>query len=324
MSNESMWKEALLSSAIPIAFEAAQILVEKGFSVVPDFRFSVFDHGKKTDRHVDIHAFSMPCVSGSQTKDARLDILVQCAHFSREAILVFLSDPNPEASSPVIPGNTLRVIDNFSSRVLDMKAGEYLDRGIAKALSGVVLETRLGSAEKDSVTRHVELLQFGLPRLITENTLEFMLGAPEQNIPFMIAPVLISSAPLYVTKEGVTTEEIIRAGALEEVCAEKPCVLYYSRYGPDFEATVRNEAESLRILLHKQRAMSIEMKRARYYKTQVNLPFTIIDSFIQAKRYYLEAFFSQFFIVHSSHFPVFTDEIRNTSQKILETGKQIE
>ncbi len=49
MSESNKWKSKLLSSSLPMEYEVAQILVERGFSTDVDFSYTRMDSGLEKD-----------------------------------------------------------------------------------------------------------------------------------------------------------------------------------------------------------------------------------------------------------------------------------
>ncbi len=74
----SEMEKQLVSSSLPLEFEAAKILVSKGFSTSADFAYARSDSGFIKDFSVDLHATGYIPFSNPNEVVATLQLLVEC------------------------------------------------------------------------------------------------------------------------------------------------------------------------------------------------------------------------------------------------------
>ena len=324
MSDNLKWKSALLSSNMPLEFEASNILVSKGFAVHSGFKYSINDSGVIKDAPVDIHAAAHTPFSDMKKATARIEFLIECRHRHRNHIWLFLPDMNKPDFSPVTLGNTIRIVDQFSPYAVESKASFHFDSKIPVCHKGIEVDTEHGNVSDTVFKEGLARLQYALPRLLTENTLFYLNNHPDDNIPFLFCPILLTTAKLFVASENMNIIQIEASSAIEDIAVQVPYLIIYSDYGPDFEYQCKTECNRLKKFQRSDKATLIEQKRARYYGTQQNLPFTIIESLINAERYYLNTFFTQFIICDKPHFEELVNTIKKTVTSALRTRKFIE
>lgn len=328
MSDSMKWKHGLLSSSMPLELEAARSLTSKGFTVNSNYKYDKGNPEFIRDMSVDLHAKAYPPFYESDGEavpeaTAKLELLVECRHRHSDIAWFFLPDPNPSGNSPVIPGNTIRMVDKFSSYVIESDAAVAFDGSMPVCQKGLEIDTVKGDVDESAFRQGLSQLQYAIPFLLTENILLHIEEEPVKNIPFLFCPIFLTNSDLFVLGEAVTSEDIEASSHIRDVADETPYLMMYLDYSKDFENRCVSETSRLADIQRSDKAMSIERKRAGYYGSEFNLPFTIIESLITANRCYLDVFFTQFIICNSSHFPTLIDVIKETVKSALETRKLI-
>ncbi len=325
MPDNLKWKKGLLSSGMPLEFEATSLLVSKGFAVNSDFKYTeVNDSGVARDSSVAIHAVSHIPFSDPDKTTARIDLLASCRHRRPDEAWLFLPDLNKPNFSPATPGNTIRVIDNFSPYTIESDASVTFDADLPVCQKGIEIDMETGNVSDSMFREGLIQLQYAIPRLLTENAILYLSLLPEQNVPFIFCPVLLTTAQLFVVNKDATTDQIEACSEIHDIATRVPYLIMYSDYGPDFEAQCMRECNKLKKLQRSDKAMAVEQKRARHYKSQQNLPFTIIEALVSGDRYYLNTFFTQFIICSNANFQTLVDTIKKTAVSALNTRKYIE
>ncbi len=327
MADNLKWKNGLLSSNMPLELEAANILSSKGFAVQSNYKYDQSDFSVIRDLGVDLHAktfVSDPAQTSGKRKIAQLELLIECRHRYSDAVWVFLPDTNPPELSPVTPGNTIRMVDKFSSYIIASDASALFDAEMPICQKGIEINMEKGDADETVFRQGLSQLQYALPRILTENILFYIETRSEDNIPFLFCPVFLTNSELFVLNRNAGIKEINKASEIGDIAAQVPYLLMYLRYSPDFESQCRNEASRLQDLRRSGNAMIIERRRAAYYESRFNLPFTIIDALMTADRYYLDVFFTQFIVCSSSHFHILADRIRDTAVSAVSSQIKLE
>lgn len=313
------WKEALLLSNLPLEFDAARLLVDEGFTVNSDFRYAWDSTGMARDSAIDLHAKTFFPFPEFPDKAVQVELLVDCRHRCPGTVGIFLPDPNPAGASRISPGNTVRVIDQFSPCLIHPDAMTAFDAALPVCYKGMEVNLTSGEVDETLFTTGLWQLQNPLPRLLTENVLGFLTGPRAANFPFFFCPVLLTTSALYVLKKDIRLNEIECAENVQELGVQTPFLIMCSDMSPDFKARCISESARLKPLLRTEKAMEIEMKKARYYNSHFNLPFTIIDALNAADYYYMNTFFTRFIICSNACFPEFVRKLKQASVNALKT-----
>ena len=321
MSEKIKWKDALLRSNMPLEFEAARMLVAEGFAVNSDFRYSWNDSAERGESSVDLHAKTGIPFEIGKDPAAQIELLTDCTHRAPNTAALFLPDPNLPEISPVSPGHTIRVIDQFSPYIIEPDAVTVFESDLSVCYKGMEIDLKTGEVDNDLYQHGLQRLRNPLPRLFTENVMNFMTGSRSENIPFLFCPIFLTTSPLYVLRKDVTLEEIANADKLEEVGISVPYLIMYANLSPKFKTVCVNECRQMREILRTEKGMEIEMKKVRYYNNHFNLPFTIIDALTVPEYYFMNAFFSQFFVCSSKHFHDLVTALKKTIIEAVETRK---
>lgn len=327
MTVRSNWKKALLQSSMPLEFEASRLLVSRGFMVNSDFKYAWSDSEAFQDAAIDLHAVSELPSSDRNPAEGKIELLVNCESRHPDILWMFPPDPNrSEFSSEFSSGRSgpaLRVIDQFSPYVISTGPSADLDAGLPLCGRGIEIDAGTGETSGAPHKRGVAQLQNALPRIFTENTLEFLTGPAHLNLPFLFCPVLLTTAPLYVMKKEVRIQDIEAADSVTDIGDPHPFLVLHSDYSPDFKTRCIDESSPLKELLRTDEAMEIEMKKVRFYNSHSNLPLTILEAVTSGRHAYLNAFFTRFIICDLAGFPVLVDALKQAADDSLATRASV-
>ncbi|QTA80605.1 Uncharacterized protein dnl_29150 [Desulfonema limicola] len=316
------WKDALLLSSMPLEFETGRFLVDQGFAVNSDFRYTWKDFEIINDSAIDIYAKANISSSELINKYLQIELLIDCKHRSPDTVGLFLPDINLPGHS-FTSGNTIRMIDQFSPYVIDPDTKTGFESDLLLCYKGMEIDLETGDINDLIYKKGLSKLQNALPRLFSENIMTFLAGPPEENIPFLFCPILLTTAPLYVMKKNISLEEIRSASEVKEVGIEVPFLVMRSDISPGFKSICIKESSCLKEIVRTDNAMSIEMRKARYYNSLFNLPFTIIDAFNSAEYFYLNTFFTQFIVCNNKEFPLFINSLKQTAKSAFNTIQRL-
>ncbi len=329
MTDVPKWKAGLMASGMPLKFQAANILVSKGFSVRTDYQFGREAPSEQTpfqrrDSRVDLYAVAHSPFSKPEKVTAQVELLAECVHRPSDAAWLFLPDPNTGDGSPAAPGRTVRAVDQFSHYVLGESALASLDDDLTICQAALEVDLETGRTDYAAIGQGLTRLQHALPRLFSENVMGYMTAPTQENVPFIFCPILITTAPLYVMEPGMDMARFAGADRIGDIAAERPYLMMYLDYGPEFETLCRTECGQMTVLQRSDEAMLIEQKRARHADSQNYLPFTIIDALVTGERFYLAAFFTQFIVCTLPSFPELLDLLKKTTSSVLRSRKYIQ
>lgn len=245
MSNSGKWKSKLISSSLPLEFEVAKFLVSKGFSVNADYTYARDDSGVVKDFSVDLHATAYLPFSNPNKITAQLDLLVECKQRNPNIKWLFFPEPNFPDFSSITLGRTIRVIDEFSIKFFRSNVTVDFDAPIPHCYKGVEVDELNGNVYDSELKHGISQLQYALPRLLAETALSNLYGHLEDNNPFLICPILLTTAKLMVAQRKLTTNMVEAATCLSDVSEPVPYLVLYSDYGPDFKRHCITECTQL-------------------------------------------------------------------------------
>ena len=304
--------------------EAARLLVSKGFRVDADLKFAPAGGGPAGRRSVDLRGRGPIPFSDPNAPAGTLDLLVECRHTRPGVDWLFLPDLNPPAGALAGPGRAIRVIDEFSLSCVDAGVTAAFEAELPLCCKGFQVDPAGRAADDEEPSGGLALLQHALPRLMVERVLLAFSGQSDKNFPFLVCPVLLTTATLLVANRELGVEQVERASGLRELAAEVPYLVIVCDYGPDFASHCRQEFRTLEGLERDDDLLMVETKRAGLYPSQGELPLATIESLIAADPYRLQKLFTRFMVCTRSELPRLVDKIRQTAETAMQSRKEIQ
>lgn len=258
MTKDSKWKSRLLSSGIPLEYEAAKLLVSQGFAVDADYKYSRVDLGDKKDFSVDLHARGWLPFDSTKKLTSELTLLVECKFRHPNMLWLFLPEPNEPDLSPISLGRTIRIVDELSSFLSSFDVPPNgtvpFDENMEFAFKGIEVDKEKGNAHDSEIRRGILQLQYALPQLL-KTLIYWHLGAgANEGHPFFFCPILLTTAPLYLADHGLDVDAVKSATEIRDLAKEVPYLIVYSDYGPDFDAHCASLFGSFRKIESNQQA----------------------------------------------------------------------
>lgn len=330
MSKKAKWKQALQASNILLEFEASRVLVSSGFTVEPDFKYAWRSSGLVRESSIDMHAASvLPFPENAERPElseagGKIELLVECVHGNADAAWLFMPESGTRAVPDIVSGGSIRVMDHFSSYVFDHGLSNGFDSAMPLCRKGFEIDMETGEVSEENLGRGIEKLQYVLPKVITDNVLFYLTVRLENNVPFIVCPVLLTTVGLHVIRKDVTADMIGEASDFREIADPVPCLVMHSGIGPDFEYQCGHESNRMKGIQRTENAALVEQKRARHFGARTNLPFTVMEALMAGHKDYLNTYFTRFVICNNRHFPELVDTIKQTSEKISGSKQWIE
>lgn len=321
MGESLKWKSKLVSSSMPLEFETARLLVSKGFSIRADFVYARKDSGINKDFSVDLHARSLLPFSNPNEINASLELLIECKQRHPNISWLFYPDPNQPDLSPIVLGQTLHSVDNFSQVFFPPNATISFDKNLRFCYKGTEIDETNGSVYDAELKHGIAQLQYALPRLYTERVLINAYGHPEDNHPFIFCSILLTTANLFIANDTLTAANVENSSSLKDIAEQVPYLIYYSDYGPDFNAHCRKECAPLNELIQMESIRKIESYRQNNGEYDHLLPTILATSLFEGQRSELASYFSQFIICTMEHFPSLINRIKRVSTKAVKDLK---
>lgn len=304
------WKNALLKSGLPLESAAARALVRRDFAVTNEYIFSRSDLGVSKDFSIDIEAtkyFSVDTGAAEQII-GQLHLLVECKYRAPNTRWVFAADPNVGGFSPITLGGTIRTFDQISSVELPGNCMVPFDRNLNFTFRGI--EYGHSSEGYDAeIRRGLTQLQYGLPRLLCELILHRLYNHPEdRKDPFFFAPILLTTAEIFVLKRNISPDKIREAESIEQVAKKVDYCVAFKDYGPDFERHCQQTFGAIYSSTSKELIDQIDAARVRKKPYGHSLE-SVLSGLENAERFFLRRYFDQFIVCEYSAFGRLVDRI---------------
>jgi hypothetical protein len=323
LSEAPKWINELLSSCLPLEFDVARLLVAKGFRVAADFKFNRTDSAALRDCSVQVLAGASLPFADPEQPTGTLELVLECRHRQSAAAWLFLPDPNPPEKSPLTPGNTIRVLDKFSSFAVDADATVPFDRQLPACYKGLEIDPDRGQVTDSALRQGIAQLQYALPRLLVELVTRNLAAHPGKNVPFLFCPVLLTTAPLLVAHREMGTQQVSQASQLPDLADQAPFLVVYCDYGPEFEAHCRREFRVLEALERSDNTLIVERRRAVHYRSATELPIAVIESLLAADRHWLRRLFTHFIVCTDSQLPTLLDALKEAAAAAIQSRKEV-
>jgi hypothetical protein len=314
MPSDNKWKSGLLSSSLPFEFEAAKVLISQSFAVNADFVYNRSDAGTDKDFSVDIQAIRYAPFNRSQGLSLNTTLLTECKYRSPNMKWFFLTDPNGSDGSPIVGGNTIRVVDQFSRYRVDLKDMFEFEAGIHHCYKGVEINIEKGDVYDKEIRHGIAQLQFALPRLFIKEVLSH---TPDK--PFAFCPILLTNADLFVSDISLSIESVRNASQLSEIGTTTPYLLLSQGYGPDFEKHCIREFSHLK-----------DLSAFKSSEKITNNQSVISSRILQAGRefangdiFHLERYFTSFIICNFTYFDTLLINIKNIVDQLSAKATEI-
>ena len=110
---------------------------------------------------------------------------------------------------------------------------------------GLEINLSKGDAHDAEIKRGINQLQYGLPRLISEEIHDQVLGHADDVKPFFVLPILVTTAELRVLKKGMTLNKVRNADSVDDITYKAPYLVLYNSFGPDFVAHSKVQFQQL-------------------------------------------------------------------------------
>lgn len=225
------WKDALLSSGLPLEHDIKEYFAKRG--CLASFEYSYL----RPDESRNVRQFSYDIDAALVQPPHYVNFMVECKYRHPSVLWVFVPDAygGPEERSP---NEFMHASDHFVRRTFGLD-GSIFPRRLGPCCSKGVEVTSEGANEK-TIQQAIAQLAFGFaPQLadMLEHQVRQLL--PGEWI-YHHVPVIVTTAPLYRLREGVSVEAIRAAENLGGVADQVDLVVFH--YQPGIELKAYNAA----------------------------------------------------------------------------------
>ena len=317
------WKDQLQKSGLPLEYEIAKILVSKGFPVVADYKYGRDNESRlPKDFSIDILARGCSPFSDPNVVDGSLELLIECKHRQEGTKWLFLPDVNQPAYSHIYLGCTPHVYDVFSNYVVDKNPSYKFTAQAICCYKGIELrQSEKGGAYDNEIIRGLDQLRYAMPFVLTNAIMNNIMAHHEDNKPFVLCPVLVTDAELYVMHKSYTATKFRAAKDLTELSKAVPFLITHSGHGPDFETHCTKACKVLLDYVGNKKVREIDYTRGiisdSHYKTHG--PTAFMKGLALADQTTLELNFNQFVVCTKAGFPRLVDKLKQLAVQVMES-----
>jgi len=269
------WKNGLLSSSLPLEYQAARLLAHRGFWVDPDYAYTREGSGVVNEFSVDIYAFDFYPFTDPDRVESQLVLLVECKHRNPKRNWLFLRDPHP-GESPLGSNTAVTLFDVFSPWRVSRKPLQSFNKLLALAYKGVEVDIDSGDVFDAELRRGLLQLQFALPRAVASCTRDALLGHLDDNKPFFISAILLTNARLLLARKTMSIDSVQDAQSLDELASDVPFVRVHLPQGPELKEHCKREFSLLRGLENTPQVAALEEAVKARGKNTVQNPATAL------------------------------------------------
>ena len=120
-------------------------------------------------------------------------------------------------------------------------------------LKGVEINSKTGEVHDKGIVHGINQLMYGLPVLLNRNLKYNLIDHLDDVYPFIICPILATTAELRVLNSDFSMKNLSQAKDLEEISKTVPFVKYYTTSYPSFEEHCKNVFKKLSNYSNKER-----------------------------------------------------------------------
>ncbi len=232
------WKTNLLSSSLPLEIEVARLLAKKEFAVSFDYPYKRHDNGEEKEFSFDVHAQAWYPFNEKNDLKIDIDFLMECKYRHPSVSWVFVEDLNVTDLETFSSKGVIKFIDEFTDLHTDFKHSEIPDLKIC--LKGIEIGTQSGEVHEKGILHGSRQLIYAMPQLIHRHVDASLYESPEECKPYLLCPILVTTADLRIFKKDFSIESVNRAESLDDFSFSVPYLSYYSELDPGFFTHCKN------------------------------------------------------------------------------------
>lgn len=308
------WKDRLLSSSIPLEYEAAKVLSKSNFAINFDYSYIRLDNKLEKEFSIDIKAGGYYPFNINSSIKIEVDLLIECKYRNPNVSWLFIEDVNIDEFSNFSSKGVIKMIDEFSEYTIEN--GDFNLSNLKTCLKGIEINTQNGEVHDTGINHGINQLTYCLPSLLKQHLFGSLVGHLEDNHPYIICPILVTTADLRVLNQKFSIENLTKSESLEDISEEVPYLKFYSDVYPSFKEHCRNTFKNL---LESDTDSRYEYFQELRKNDLDSLNLSKLENFISDPRSFLtdiqnsfsNDLFRETLICNFKYFPALLKEIRN-------------
>jgi hypothetical protein len=320
----SSWKDKLLSSSVPLEYEVAKILVDKGYVVDFDYTYKRLDEKEEKDFSVDVYADAFYPFNENKPIHFTIEMLVECKFRSPNVKWLFLPDINTINSGRSVSYGPVKVIDEFSD--ISIKERFHFPYTNIHCLKGTEVNVNKGEVHGDQITHGTYQLLYALPYVLRSMIFQKLQGPLDELQPAVICPILVTTAELYVVNYEFDINSVRSAESFEELSTKVDCLELNISVPPSFNQHCKNifslfselnNAQTNYEYLNGIRMTTTEKVLKGIYFSS---PSELLKSLMNGTK---DGLFSKMSICHIDYFPKLIDQVTQYVRLLDKSKKKL-
>lgn len=322
------WKDKLLSSSVPLEYEVGKILTENDFCVDFDYTYKRFDESDEKEFSVDIRAsrFNPFEITKSKSTILDLELIVECKYRNPSIDWLFIPEINKDGFENFSKKGVLKVFDEFSG--INSRFKGVCDPFLETCLKGIEVNSKTGEAHDTGIRHGINQLLYSLPHLIYEHINSSLLDHINDVHPFVLCPILVTTANLRILKEDFSIEKLQSSECLNDISEIVPYLKLHSTVNPSFDVHCSNIFEGI--------PSKQQLERFNHFKELRNQEFNInnltelegrntsaSELLFKLQNGNVDDLFNQSVICNLNSFPDLLNEIKNNLKILIKGFKKI-
>lgn len=233
------WKDRFLSSSLPLEYEIGKILTANNFFIDFDYSYKRFDNALEKEFSVDVKAGGFFPFEEDKNIELAIDLVLECKYRNPSISWVFVKDFNPENYHNFSLKGVIKLVDEFSRMHANDKWNTF--PLCERCLKGVEVNTSSGEVHDKGIIHGQNQLIYSLPSILKSNISSALYDHIEDVYPFIICPILVTTADLRILKNDFSINKLKQCSTLDEVSSEVPYLKLYSDVYPSFSEHCKNQ-----------------------------------------------------------------------------------
>jgi hypothetical protein len=228
------WKDALLKTSLPLEYVVAEQLSDLGFGIQGEYHYLRLNgQGIPTEFSIDIWAVNH-LFKNNLGIWAGLNYLIECK-YCHPGIKWLFARHTKSDTEHLLEGSTVYTLDKLCTRqIFDKGPICNLAKKFPICFKGVELHQK--DATSQNIERGRSQLRYGMPRLaIHLSEIQMMCFHDEELHIEFICPMLVTTAELFVLKNGLGLNDFRDVNELSEIASEVPALILTNPYSHLFE-----------------------------------------------------------------------------------------
>jgi len=222
------WKDALLKSSLPLEQVVMETLELSSFCVAGPYSYSRLDDSATGNEFSVDLAASRELTGPDGSPLAVLHILVECKYQYPGVRWIFSASA---AGTPAVAGPIAHVSDTDTGKMSGANALLAIEDALPYCTRGVVLHE--GGVDSNTIDHGLGQLRYAIPHQLRAITTLQMREWNEKSFTIrFVSPLLVTNAPLYVLKRGLTLDSFQAAADINSIADNVSALIAHQPPGP--------------------------------------------------------------------------------------------